>query len=61
MSFIKTPNKGMRDILPKDMELREYVLKVMKETYLLFGFQMIQSPVVEHIEYLTSNHGGEIE
>lgn len=61
MSFIKTPNKGMRDILPKDMELREYVLKVMKETYLLFGFQMIQTPVVEHIENLTSNQGGENE
>jgi len=59
--FIKTPTKGMRDIMPKDMELREYVLKVMKETYRLFGFEMIQTPVVEHIENLTSNQGGENE
>lgn len=61
MSFIKTPTKGMRDILPQNMELREYVLSVMKETYRLFGFEMIQTPVVEHIENLTSNQGGENE
>lgn len=61
MSFIKTPTKGMRDLLPKDMELREYVLKVMKETYKSFGFDIIQTPAVEHIENLTGRQGGENE
>ena len=61
MNYIKTPTKGMRDFLPKEMELREYVLKVMKETYENFGFEMIGTPSVEHIENLTSNQGGENE
>jgi len=61
MNFIKTPTKGMRDILPKDMELREYVLKVMKETYRTFGFEIMQTPAVEHIENLTGKQGGDNE
>ncbi len=61
MDFIKTPTKGMRDMMPKDMELREYVLNLMKEVYHTFGFEMIQTPVVEHIENLTSKQGGENE
>lgn len=61
MSFIKIPTKGMRDFTPKEMELREYVLSVMKETYREFGFEIISTPVVEHIENLTSNQGGENE
>ena len=61
MTFIKTPTKGMRDFLPKEMELREYVLNIMKETYKQFGFEQIRTPVVEHIENLTSNQGGENE
>ena len=59
MNYIKTPTKGMRDFLPKEMALREYVLKIMKETYENFGFEMIGTPSVEHIENLTSNQGGE--
>lgn len=61
MTFIKTPTKGMRDFLPNEMKLREYVLKVMKETYENFGFEQIATPTVEHIENLTSNQGGENE
>ena len=61
MDYIKTPTKGMRDFLPKDMELREYVLKVMKDTYENFGFEMIGTPSVEHIENLTNKQGGENE
>ena len=61
MSFIKTPTKGMRDILPKSMELREYVLSVMKDVYRTFGFELIQTPIVEHIENLSTNQGGENE
>ena len=61
MGFIKTPTKGMRDFLPQEMALREYVLKVMKDTYENFGFSLIGTPTVEHIENLTSNQGGENE
>lgn len=61
MNFIKTPTKGMRDLSSKDMELREYVLNLMKDTYENFGFTIIQTPVVEHIENLTNKQGGDNE
>lgn len=61
MSFIKTPVKGTRDFLPNDMALREYVLKVMKDTYQNFGFLIMGTPALEHIENLTSKQGGENE
>lgn len=59
--IIKTPTKGMRDFLPEEMALREYVLNVMKETYKAYGFSLIGTPVVEHIENLTSKQGGDNE
>ena len=43
------------------MQLREYVLNVMWETYESFGFEMVGTPSVEHIENLTSKQGGENE
>ena len=61
MAFIKTPVKGMNDFLPSDMRLREYVISVIKETYGRFGFSQIETPLVEHIENLQSNQGGENE
>lgn len=61
MSFIKIPSKGMRDILPQEMFLREYVLNIMKETYRKFGFNSIETPIVEHIENLTNKSGGDNE
>lgn len=61
MKFIKTPVKGMNDFLPADMTLREYVLSVIKQTYQGFGFSQIETPVMEHIENLQSNQGGENE
>ena len=61
MAFIKTPVKGMNDFLPSDMRLREYVISVIKKTYADFGFAQIETPMVEHIENLQSNQGGENE
>lgn len=61
MKFIKMPVKGMNDFLPADMALREYVLSVIKQTYQGFGFSQIETPVIEHIENLQSNQGGENE
>lgn len=61
MKFIKTPVKGMRDILPNEMEIREYVINQIYETYSQFGFRKIDTPCVEHIENLTNKQGGENE
>jgi histidyl-tRNA synthetase len=61
MDFIKTPVKGMCDFLPEEMRVREYVLSMIKETYELYGFSQIETPVVEHIENLAGKQGGENE
>lgn len=61
MSFVKIPVKGMRDIMPLEMELREYIISLISETYASFGFRRIETPCVENIENITSNQGGENE
>ena len=59
--LIKTPVKGMSDMLPADMRLREHVLALIKENYARYGFSQIETPCMEHIENLTSKQGGENE
>ncbi|MBQ7830363.1 MAG: histidine--tRNA ligase [Clostridia bacterium] len=59
--FVKETTKGMRDILPREAEIREYLLTKMKKTYASFGFSQIETPCVEHIENLTSKQGGDNE
>lgn len=61
MALKKKPTTGMKDILPKEMEIRDYVIGQIKETYKSFGFQSIETPCVEHIENLNSKQGGENE
>lgn len=61
MTLKKKPTTGMKDILPREMEIRDYVIAQIKETYRTFGFQSIETPCVEHIENLNSKQGGENE
>lgn len=61
MALKKTPVTGMRDILPAEMQIRDYVLGLIKETYREFGFCAMETPCVEHIENLTSKQGGDNE
>ena len=51
----------MKDILPKEMAIRDYVIRLIKETYGTFGFTSMETPCVEHIENLNSKQGGENE
>ena len=59
MALKKKPVTGMKDILPKEMEIRNYVMNMIRETYGKFGFSAIETPCVEHIENLSSKQGGE--
>ncbi len=59
--MIKKPVTGMKDILPAEMRIRDYVTQLVKETYQTFGFTAIETPAVEHIENLLSKQGGENE
>lgn len=61
MAMKKKPVKGMKDILPAEMQVRDYVTGLIKETYKSFGFSPIETPCVEHIENLCSKQGGENE
>ena len=61
MALIKKPVTGMKDILPAEMEIRDYCISVIKKTYAEFGFQSIETPCVENIENLTSKQGGDNE
>ncbi len=71
MSLKKKPVTGMKDISPREMEIRDYVIGLIKETYKQFGFSSMETPCVEHIENLSrcvehienlsSKQGGENE
>ena len=61
MALKKKPVKGMKDILPAEMQVRDYVTGLIKETYKGFGFSPIETPCVEHIENLCSKQGGDNE
>ena len=61
MALSKKPVTGMKDILPAEMQLRDYCIGVIKETYAKFGFTSIETPCVENIQNLTSKQGGENE
>lgn len=61
MALSKKPVTGMKDIMPAEMQLRDYVISVIKETYGKFGFTSIETPCVENIANLSNKQGGENE
>ena len=61
MALKKKPVTGMKDIMPGEMEIRDYVIGLIKDTYRTFGFSSIETPCVEHIENLCSKQGGDNE
>ena len=61
MTLSKKPTTGMKDILPQEMRIRDYVIGVIQETYADFGFTHIETPCVENIANLNCKAGGENE
>lgn len=61
MALNKKPVNGMKDIMPEEMQIRDYVIGVIKETYGQFGFTPMETPCMENIENLSSKQGGENE
>ncbi|MBP3813728.1 MAG: histidine--tRNA ligase [Butyrivibrio sp.] len=61
MSLVKKPVTGMKDILPAEMQLRDYAIGIIKKTYGEFGFTSIETPAVESLANLNSKQGGENE
>lgn len=51
----------MKDIMPDEMQIRDYVQSVIKDTYRAFGFTPIETPCMEDIANLSNKQGGENE
>ena len=61
MALKKKPVTGMKDVMPAEMEILDYLIGLIKDTYKTFGFQSMETPCVEHIENLCSKQGGDNE
>ncbi len=61
MALKKKPVNGMKDIMPDEMQIRDYVQSVIKDTYRAFGFTPIETPCMEDIANLSNKQGGENE
>ena len=43
MALKKKPVTGMKDMMPEEMEIRDYVIGLIQETYKSFGFSRIET------------------
>lgn len=59
MSLKAAVPKGTRDILPKAMLGREYILDNIKSVFKKYGFQAIETPAMENAETLSGKYGDE--
>ncbi len=53
--------KGMRDFLPGEMIKREYVFNIVREVFHLYGFEPLQTPVLELRDTLMGKYGEDAE
>src|SRR5215510_3697466 len=53
--------KGMRDFLPADMLKRDYVFGIVREMFHIYGFEPLQTPVLELKETLYGKYGEDAE
>ena len=53
------PLKGMKDYLPDEMRLRDYVQGKILEIYRASGFERIATPMLEDMENLDKSEGGD--
>ena len=55
------PPRGMRDILPPEVELRDAATQQILAVYRGFGFRRIETPALEGLKLLAGSEGGENE
>ena len=55
------PARGMRDLLPAQVEVRDHCAAVIQRAYARFGYQRVETPALEHIGLLTGSGGGDNE
>ena len=60
MALVKKPVTGMKDILPEEMQIRDYVLNMIKETYREFRIHLRSTlPAWSTSKICCSKQGGE--
>ncbi len=57
----KKPVNGMKDVLPREMQIRDWCMRIIRENYKSYGFTEIETPCLESIGNLSSKQGGENE
>lgn len=53
--------KGFRDFLPAEKRKRDFVLKIIKKGFELFGFEPLESPALEYASLLLGKYGEEAD
>ena len=61
MKIDNSPARGMRDLLPADVAVRDHVLESISAVYRRFGYQRIDTPALENIARLQSGEGADNE
>ncbi len=61
MNIDNSPARGMRDLLPADVAVRDHVLESIMAVYRRFGYQRIETPALENIGRLQSGEGADNE
>jgi histidyl-tRNA synthetase len=61
MKIDNSPARGMRDLLPADVAVRDHVLSSIVAVYRRFGYQRIETPALEDINRLQSGEGADNE
>lgn len=51
--------KGFRDFLPLEARKRQYVIDTLTDVFELYGFEPLQTPVLEYEEIITGKYGEE--
>jgi histidyl-tRNA synthetase len=55
------PPRGMRDVLPDEVELRDEATQSIVRVYRSYGFRRIETPALESLRLLLGSEGGENE
>jgi histidyl-tRNA synthetase len=61
MKIDTTPPRGMKDLLPAEVELRDRATASILATYKRYGFRRIETPALENLRLLLGSGGGENE
>ena len=61
VTLATTPPRGMRDVLPDEVELRDAAVQQIVTVYRSYGFRRIETPALESLPLLIGSEGGDNE